>query len=111
MEVIDASQRDVGRSDEQVTHLDPRRGGGAVVAHRAHQEALAVRQAHRRAQLPGDIAGGEAHAEHEPASRLAAHQGVDALAQRAIGRQREVEAVRQAGGVEADDEAMLIDEW
>ena len=52
--------------------------GGAVGARPMRtSRPVAVGEADRRAQLAGDLGGGQAHAEHEAVHRLAAHQGVD----------------------------------
>ena len=94
--------------DDQVTDLDARRGGGAAVA-RPSARAGPSRSGRpdRRAQLAGDVGGGEAHAEHEPAQPTRRAPGRRRGSRSArVGGQREVEAVGEAGGVEADDEAV-----
>ena len=52
-----------------------------------------ARKAHRPAQMAGRPGGRQRHPEGGPGPRLAPGQGVDALAQRLVGGQGEVEAV------------------
>ena len=102
MEVVDAwcTSRAAG-ADDEVAHLHAGRGGGAVRVDRPHEQAGPLGQADRRARsLAATSAGARPTPSVRRRGRLAAEQRVDARAEVGVGRQRHVEALAEAGGVE-----------
>ena len=79
--------------DDQVALGDPRPSGRAAVLDAAHQEPVPLRQADRgRRSRPCDMRDGAiATPRRGRSTRLATAQRIDPLAERGVGREREVE--------------------
>ena len=91
--------------DDEVALGDAGLRGGGVVLHLANQEAVALGQADRAPQAPGDVRRREADAEPAPGGRLAATERRDAVAQRGIGHDGLVEPVAEPVRVDPDQVA------
>src|SRR5689334_20709271 len=109
-EVVEAAYLPPAGGDDEVTGLDPRRGGGAAVLHAPHEQAVALGQPDRGAQLAGGPRWSERHAELGPDGRLAARERLHARMQRGVGRQREDQPAVHADGVDAEQMPVAVGE-
>ena len=84
----------------------PARAAGAAVLDAADEQAVALGQADRAPQPRATWAGARPTPSRGRRRRLAAAERVDALPQRRVGREGEVEALAEAMGVEAEQPAV-----
>ena len=96
--------------DDQVTGLDPGRGGRTAVLDAADQDAVTLGEPDRSAHPARDVGWRDRDAEPHPLRRLAATKRIDPLAKLVVGRQREVEALADAVRVDADEPAGCVEE-
>ena len=109
MEVVDGLDRRAcrRRPDRPPARRPPQRGRPG---RRTHEQPGALGEPHRGPQLRGHLGRGQPDAEGSPRRGLAAEQGVDPGAQVGIGGQGHVEPLAQAGRVEAEQAALLVDD-
>ena len=99
----------VGLHDE-VAAAEPGPAHGGVLLDLADEQAVAVGQPDRAPQLAGGPARHQPHAQVEAGRRLAPGKALDPGPEVVVGGDRQVEALAQAVGVQADQAAVAVDD-
>ena len=96
--------------DDQVAAPEPGAGAGATVLDQADEQSVPLGEADRAPQLAGHVGRRQPDAEAAGNGDLAGRQVAQAVPQRLIGREGEVEALAEAVGVQADDPTLTVDD-
>src|SRR6185503_7375028 len=110
LEIVRVDDGLASRRHDQVTDLDPGLSGGTAVLDAADQDAVTLRQADRASEPTRDVIRRDGHTEARSLDGLAFPQGVEAAAERRIGRQREIETLADPVRVQPDEPTLAVEQ-